>query len=626
MKKLALFFVLLFLRTWILGGLEYSHTSDPSRRVSVNKSSSPQRSFDRKRIPPRRRRLGRTRSNSVLDNDLWAWVFGGERTDWFNSLIKMSDGGCVFISVASNDELSVVKLLPDGNISFQKNYGGIVYEVGYLPGHNEIILTSNGDFVFVFSRIIRNSNSGIDIEFVKASPDLDSITTHYILKKDWDIENSNFYQKTKDLGFAAGECENGDFYILGLSNFDDLLGDLVVFKISTSEKRIVWKKKPRIDGRDYPSGIIPTKDGGCYVFGNSTSFNNPGGGDAWVIRFSSTGECLWQKTFGGSYNDMVYSAFLTPEEGLILAGSTSSFGNGDSDFWLFEITPVGDIKPGRQIAIGGEQNEIVYSIDKAMNGDILLGGITNSSGNGNEDFLVIRVSPDLNVKWAKTYGGKANEHVRSIQEALDGSLYVAGTTASFGYVGWWYYLRRIEDILILKLSPNGETSVPDLSHNMDVVVKNTNAAAYDSWAPIIDSDLILHDGPYSGFSNYTQTPLPVNVNTLYPPVNVYIYDIEVDNTLFKENTYFKLFWEKNPLNKNLDIEKYRIYQKRPSDNVFSFLLEVQNEDAMPDSNVYIYEGLLKESDEGVEYRITALDADGRESGFSEVAEYWPGRK
>ncbi|MAQ74624.1 MAG: hypothetical protein CMG22_05220, partial [Candidatus Marinimicrobia bacterium] len=45
----------------------------------------------------------------------------------------------------------------------------------------------------------------------------------------------------------------------------------------------------------------------------------------------------WNQTFGGSYWDEAFSVKQTSDNGYIVVGWTSSYGEGNEDIWLIEL-------------------------------------------------------------------------------------------------------------------------------------------------------------------------------------------------------------------------------------------------------------------------------------------------
>jgi len=50
---------------------------------------------------------------------------------------------------------------------------------------------------------------------------------------------------------------------------------------------------------------------------------------------------LWSQTYGGEYGDIAYSLVEMSDGGYAIAGVTSSFGAGLSDFWLVKTDEYG---------------------------------------------------------------------------------------------------------------------------------------------------------------------------------------------------------------------------------------------------------------------------------------------
>ncbi len=81
-------------------------------------------------------------------------------------------------------------------------------------------------------------------------------------------------------------------------------------------------------------------DGGYAVVGVTSSYGS-GGVDSWLIRTDSSGDILWDKTYGGVGNEFTDGIIRTSEGGLAIAGWTNSFGAGSTDLWLIKSDAAG---------------------------------------------------------------------------------------------------------------------------------------------------------------------------------------------------------------------------------------------------------------------------------------------
>ena len=103
----------------------------------------------------------------------------------------------------------------------------------------------------------------------------------------------------------------------------------------------------------------------------STSSFGAGGSDSWLLKLDSGGGVAWQKTYGGTKGDTAHSVQQTSDGGYIVAGSTSSFGAGGSDFWLLKLDEGGSIP--KCPLVGGSDATItdtsVVGTDTAIAGD-----------------------------------------------------------------------------------------------------------------------------------------------------------------------------------------------------------------------------------------------------------------
>ena len=74
---------------------------------------------------------------------------------------------------------------------------------------------------------------------------------------------------------------------------------------------------------------------------------------------------------------------------------------------------------------GSDYNE-AEAVAIAPNGDIIVAGRTESFGAGKDDFWVLRLDENGNVKWQKTYGGSYDDRAFAVAIAPNGDIIVTG--------------------------------------------------------------------------------------------------------------------------------------------------------------------------------------------------------
>ena len=76
---------------------------------------------------------------------------------------------------------------------------------------------------------------------------------------------------------------------------------------------------------------------------------------------------------------------------------------------------------------GPDADDAAYAVVPGPGGDgFFLAGVTASSGEGETDAWVIRLTAEGSLEWNRTYGGKEADTARSVVRTDDGGLLFAG--------------------------------------------------------------------------------------------------------------------------------------------------------------------------------------------------------
>jgi len=171
-----------------------------------------------------------------------------------------------------------------------------------------------------------------------------------------------------------------------------------------------WQKSLGGSGTDDGYAIQQTFDGGYIVVGGSNSTDgqvtgNHGGYDYWVVKLDDTGAIQWEESLGGAGDDVAYTVQQTSDSGYIISGSSdSATGNvtvnyGGQDYWVVKLNKYGSVT--WQKSLGGSMNDVSYSIQQtADSGYITVGGSISNDGmvtgnHGGEDYWVAKLSACL---------------------------------------------------------------------------------------------------------------------------------------------------------------------------------------------------------------------------------------
>lgn len=195
---------------------------------------------------------------------------------------------------------------------------------------------------------------------------------------------------------------------------------------------------------DVAYSLACTHDGGFAIAGSTKSMGN-GGEDVYLIKTDANGTKLWEKTFGGSEDDVAYSLKKTHDNGFILTGFTSSYGEGAKDLWLIKTD-----QDGNQLwtkTFGGEGDEEGKCVIQTPNHSYAITGYTTSEGEGGKDLWFVKTDSLGNQTEAQTFGGNLDDFGESLIRSYDQEYLITGGTYSYG--------EGDCDMILLKVNEKG---------------------------------------------------------------------------------------------------------------------------------------------------------------------------
>ncbi len=300
--------------------------------------------------------------------------------------------------------------------------------------------------------------------------------------------NGNFIRE-KTFGDALDDeancviIGNDDNYLIGgNTKTGSGTNDMMLIK-TTTEGEVVWQKTYGGGGNEELNHILPVENSGYFLVGLTSSYG-AGARDAFLVRIDENGNELWHKTYGGSSEEGGNEIVSTPDGNYMLFGFTQTFGAGDRDFYLLKITPQGDTLWTK--TYGTPEYEESQGITKASNGGYVLCG--HSIGfDPNHDMYAVKVNEDGEIIFDEVYGGTAHDGGEGVLQDNSGNFLLLGRSNSFGNAEQAYLVKTNTDGVIVSENNYGTASEDAGFHILEtplsyIIIGETNASgSYQMW-------------------------------------------------------------------------------------------------------------------------------------------------
>lgn len=318
--------------------------------------------------------LVKTDSNGEV---IWTKTFGGSGEDWSQRVQQTSDSGYIIVGWTSSFgagglDIYLIKTDINGNLVWQRTYGGLDWERGYW-------VQQTVDGGYIISGWTESFGAGSrDMYLIKTDANGNAIWTRTFGGYDEDFARS--CQQTADGGYIVG----GWTYSFGVN------GQAVYFVKTDANGNAIWSKTIDGPGDDHCNSIIQSVDGGYLLAGGTTSFG-AGGWDVYLIKTDATGNTVWSKTYGRYGDERMHHVKPTSDGGYIIVGFTTSFGGG-YDFYVIKTDANGDSVWTKNY--GGGSYESGESAQETADGGYIITGQTMSYGAGDGDVYLIKTTSE----------------------------------------------------------------------------------------------------------------------------------------------------------------------------------------------------------------------------------------
>ncbi|WP_239004442.1 aryl-sulfate sulfotransferase [Lacinutrix sp. WUR7] len=353
--------------------------------------------------------------------------FGGTKNESAQSVVSTQDGGYAILGHTQSMDFDitdkpnesydywVLKFDTENQLQWNKTYGGTGDDRG-----NTIIQTTDGGFA------ILGQSASVDEDVTQNSGAKD----YWLTKLDavgniiWE---KSFGYSGVDVGISLLQTNDNGYFITGIldvsasggaGNTKHAGGDYWAIKLDATGNTI-WSKYYGGSYTDTPHDAVETNDG-YIIVGSSDSDdvdinNNKGTYDFWVVKIDTTGNIIWEKSFGGSGIDEAWAITNTNDGNYIVVGDTRSNDQdvsnllGAADLWIIKISPDGDLIWEK--TMGGSSFDAGRSISKTQDNGFIISGSSRSvdgdlnANNGQNDAWVFKIDNNANVSWQKTIGG-----------------------------------------------------------------------------------------------------------------------------------------------------------------------------------------------------------------------------
>jgi len=171
-------------------------------------------------------------------------------------------------------------------------------------------------------------------------------------------------------------------------------------------------------------GRLLLKDDGTILgCGSMNSVSGASGYCSLVLSYDTNGSVMWNRLLDGYHNNVFTGLEVDASGNAYIRGYSQGMGAGGKDITAVKLDSLGNTV--WQKAWGGLLDELAFGL-ALSEGFVYVTGYTESYGHGNMDLLLLKLTTDGGILWAKSWGTDGSEGAQDIVSARDGKLIITG--------------------------------------------------------------------------------------------------------------------------------------------------------------------------------------------------------
>ncbi|MHA2214889.1 MAG: hypothetical protein ACXACP_04550 [Candidatus Hodarchaeales archaeon] len=343
-------------------------------------------------------------------NNSFIWTDQTSLPSALGKIISTSDGSILITAISrpihsfddgkGNVIYSMFKADSTGNLEWRQTWEEqINWGKHSLPSITAPIQTSDSNFVAI-------GTTGTDM----GDTDISFFKTDNQGNEQW---RKNFGEREIDeIAVSLVQTKDQGLLLIGILRYswrDEMFYQTItddktfLTKIS-GEGEILWGLcyDIEINDEEWATKIVETSDQGYALAGITTSYDAKTT-DMWMGKTDEEGVLMWHQTYGGAGDEIAEALLQTTEGKYVLAGSTTSYGAGQTDMWMVKTNTLGIMEWNQ--SYGTPKRERGYYLEETVDNGYVIAGITFSSNLDPLPLQVLIVKTDTmgRMQWNKTY-------------------------------------------------------------------------------------------------------------------------------------------------------------------------------------------------------------------------------